>query len=81
MLNTLNKMVQLKFFKTCGYAIKQCMGWMNDEQGKPSKVDDDFPECLYRACLLDTEYYPPRGRIEDEEDRRSSVTRNRVTGY
>lgn len=81
MLNTLNKMVQLKFFKTCGYAIKQCMGWMNDDQGKPSKVDDDYPECLYRACLLDTEYYPPRGKMEDEEDRSPRLARNRVTGY
>ena len=82
LLNTKNKLIALYFFKTCGYAIKQCCGWMWDDKGMPVKKDDDYPECLYRGVLLDTEYFPPEDEDEKEDDRRSSqVKRNTVTGY
>jgi hypothetical protein len=78
-LNTPNGLIALYFFKSCGLVIKQCMGWMYDKMGNPSKSDDDYCECLYRACLLDTEYYPPDD--PDEVYYYEQVQRNKITGY
>ena len=60
--------------------IKEIEGWLWDEKTqKAKKVDDHFPENLYRALLLDTKYYEP----EDEEDDSiyHSDHRNAITGY
>jgi len=83
LLETQNKLIALHFFKTCGYAIKQCGGWMFDDKGEPSKKDDDFPECLYRAALLGTEYFPPDDPDDLGEQARNKKVkkRNSITGY
>jgi len=80
LLKTVNGLVGLYFFKTVGEVIQKCSSWMYDDKGKPSKEDDDYPECLYRACLLDTDYYPPE-EDEGEDDYRPQVSRNKFTGY
>lgn len=62
MLNALlwteNDMPGLFYFKDCVKTIQQTEDWLYDaETLKPSKVDDDFVECLYRLVLKNTTWY------------------------
>lgn len=73
LLWTENEMPGLFFFRDCGKTIQQVEDWMYDAATlKPSKVDDDFVECLYRACLRDTHWYPPE-RSYDNSNYKSVV--------
>lgn len=55
-----NEMPALYFFKDCVKTIEQTENLMYDpETLKPSKVEDDFTECLYRLCLKNTIWYEP----------------------
>ncbi len=54
-----NEMPALYFFRDCVKTIEQTENLMYDpETLKPSKVDDDFTECLYRLALKNTQWYP-----------------------
>lgn len=56
---TENEMPGIFLFKDCINTITQVEDWMYDpETLKPSKVDDDFCECLYRLCLRNTQWLP-----------------------
>lgn len=58
LLWTENEMPGMWFFSDCVKTIEQVENWMYDpETLKPSKVEDDFVECLYRLCLKDTQWY------------------------
>ena len=62
MLNSLlwteNEMPGLFFFKDCVKTVQQVEDWMYDpETLKPSKVDEDFVECLYRLVLKNTQWF------------------------
>lgn len=58
LLYTENKMPGLLFFKDCSKTIMQVEDWAYDKETlKPSKEDDDFVECLYRAALKNTQWY------------------------
>ena len=84
LLYSQNEMPALFIFDDLRRTVYEIEGWMYDETGKPSKVEDDMMENLYRLCLLGTEYSPP-GRMEEYEyDRRRDHGRdgrNAVTGY
>lgn len=61
LLWTENEMPGLFFFKDCVKTIEQVENLMFDPESadlKPEKKDDDFTECLYRAALKDTQWYP-----------------------
>ena len=72
----------LFFFRNAGPRVfRQIENWMFDDNGKPSKEDDDAGENLYRLMLLGTKY-------EEEDEEESDIvvetktsTRNPVTGY
>lgn len=82
LLWTVNGMPALFFFSDCVRCIKQSLNWMYDQEGKPSKVDDDQCENLYRLGLLDTRYYDPEENSNSYDNARlSSKDKNRVTGY
>jgi hypothetical protein len=54
-----NEMPAMYFFKDCVKTIQQTEDLMYDpETFKAQKTNDDFTECLYRACLKNTEWYP-----------------------
>jgi hypothetical protein len=54
-----NEIPVLHFFRDCVKTIDQIENWMFDpDTFKPSKVDDDAVECLYRLCLADTQWFP-----------------------
>jgi hypothetical protein len=56
-------------------------GWMYDQETqKPQDKDDHFPECWYRAMLLNTRWYEPE-ESEDEDYVRPRATGNIHTGY
>lgn len=58
LLRTENDMPGLFFFKDCSECIQQVEDFMFDPDTlKPSKVNDDFCECLYRAVLVGTQWY------------------------
>lgn len=58
LLWTENEMPGLFFFSDCINTIQQVEDWMYDpDTFKPSKVEDDFCECLYRLCLQNTEWF------------------------
>ena len=80
LLQTKNKIPSLFFFRDCKVACQQAEAWMYDENNKPSKHDDDMPENLYRAILLNTEYEPPAPDYYYSND---YVIENKssVTGY
>lgn len=60
LLWTENDMPGIFFFKDCIKTIEQIENLMYDpETLKPEKKEDDFPECLYRICLKNTQWYPP----------------------
>jgi hypothetical protein len=83
LLFTQNEMPALFVFDDLKVTIQQMEDWMYDENGKPSKEDDDMCENLYRLILLGTQYVPPSNK-EDEPTsaRRSSAHgRNPITGY
>ena len=76
----------LFFFRNAGPRVfRQLENWMFDENGKPSKDDDDAGENLYRLMLLGTKYEEP----EEYEDGipiqpfvpDTETGRNKVTGY
>ena len=84
LLYTQNEMPALFVFDDLKVAPQQMEDWMYDETGKPSKVDDDMVENLYRLVLLGTQYTPPRDEDEYESNRRrtnGNNGRNRITGY
>lgn len=59
LLWTDNEMPALFYFKDCVKSIQQTEDWMYDKETfKPSKMDDDAVETLYRHCLLGIEWYP-----------------------
>jgi hypothetical protein len=56
---TENDMAALFVFSDLGEVITQIEDYMTDpETLKPSKENDDFCECLYRAVLKNTQWYP-----------------------
>ena len=60
LLWTENEAPALFFFKDCVNTIQEVEDMMYDpETFKPVKVNDDYFECLYRLCLMDTQWYPP----------------------
>lgn len=77
-----NNEPSLFFFDDLVITIRQVEGWVyedkGDNVGKPSKVDDDMPENLYRLLLLDTKYEPPDDDFEEEHEFEAV---NSVTGY
>jgi hypothetical protein len=79
LLMTENDIPSLFFFNDLRWTISQVEGWMYDENGKPSKVEDDMCENLYRLVLLNTQYYA----IETNQEpvRRQNDGRSSVTGY
>lgn len=59
LLWTDNEMPALFFFSDLKTTIQQVEDYMYDpETLKPSKVDDDMCECLYRHGLLNTQWHP-----------------------
>lgn len=79
LLKTENEMPALFFFEHCKKTIEQCENWMTDKDTlKPKKEDDDFPECLYRHGLRNTQWFEPQ---EQEEHDARPARRNRKTGY
>lgn len=78
-LMTENEMPALFFFDNLRRTIQEVEGWMYDENGNPSKVDDDMVECLYRLILLDTEYEEMEEVDAWKESRRQ--TADNCTGY
>lgn len=62
LLWTENKMPALLFFRDCKFSIQGVEDWMYTETDtgtiKPTKINDDFCECIYRLCLLNTEWFP-----------------------
>jgi hypothetical protein len=59
LLWTENQMPALYFFKDCRQTISEVEDLMFDpETFKPEKVRDDYFECLYRLCLMDTQWFP-----------------------
>jgi hypothetical protein len=70
-------------FRDLPVAIRQIEGWMYEDkgenQGKPSKKDDDFCECLYRTMLFDTTWYPHDEFEEPEGGQDGTI--DEQTGY
>ncbi len=64
-----------------GRAVRQIENWMYDEDGKPSKDDDDVCENLYRLFLLNTIYEEMEDIDDHEQKPPVNDTRNKVTGY
>ena len=59
LLWTENQAPALFFFKDCISTIQEVEDMMYDpETFKPVKVNDDYFECLYRLCLMDTQWFP-----------------------
>ena len=59
LLWTENESPALLFFQDCGFVIQEVEDLMYDKDTfKPQKVNDDYFECLYRLCLMDTVWYP-----------------------
>ena len=80
LLMTVNKIPMLFFFRDLGKTVKQCLNWMYDKEGKPSKKDDDMCENLYRLALLETEWEEP-DLSWDSLYSDGSNERDPVTGY
>jgi hypothetical protein len=63
LLWTENKMPALLFFRDCTHSIQGIEDWLYEttDSGtiKPSKENDDFCECIYRLCLLNTTWFEP----------------------
>ena len=78
LLMTVNKIPMLFFFRDLGKTVKQCLNWMYDKEGKPSKKDDDMPENLYRLALLETEWEEP---YVEEYYNTGHRDRDPITGY
>jgi len=57
---TENECPRLLFFRDCKMTIREVEDMMYGEDFKPVKDKDDHFECLYRLCLLDTEWYPEK---------------------
>lgn len=57
LLWTQNECPAIYFFRDCKQTIQEVEDLMYDENGKPVKVNDDAFECLYRLCLLDTQWF------------------------
>jgi hypothetical protein len=76
-----NNEPSLWFFSDLRVTIQQIEGWMYDKDTqKPQKKDDDMPENLYRALLLDTRWE----ELEDEDDYPQYgmlANSNSITGY
>ena len=84
MLMSKNNIPGLFFFRDLKHFINHATGWMYDENGKPSKEEDDQCENLYRLALLNTQYFEENSSIEEEEYLQyesSKRTKNEVTGY
>jgi len=91
LLSTPNGIPALFFFKTQNESqkndcISQIQEWVYDDNGDPSKENDDACENLYRLVLLNTEYEEPE-IIERYYDRHKNENyeqepvRSSVTGY
>lgn len=78
LLMTVNKEPMLFFFRDLGKTVKQCLNWMYDKEGKPSKKDDDMCENLYRLALLETEWEEP---YVEEYYNPGHEDRDKITGY
>ncbi len=65
LLMTENEMPALFFFRDLGVVIEQVEDWMYDPDTlKPSKVNDDFCEVLYRIILRNTQWRDPYDRYK-----------------
>lgn len=72
----------LFFFRNAGARVfRQLENWMFDDNGKPSKEDDDAGENLYRLMLLGTKYEEEDEEESDIVSETKTSTRNPVTGY
>ena len=58
-LKGVNKMPCLFIFDTCEKHLHQIQRWVFDDDGKPKKENDDFPECMYRFAIMGVEYTDP----------------------
>lgn len=66
----------LYFFNTEKDGIRQLMSWVIDDNGKPSKVDDDAGENLYRLMLIRPRYKQPKfdkNSLKDWSQKNSSI--------
>lgn len=78
LLETENEMTALFIWNKCKRTVYEAEGWMYDDQGRPQKKDDDMMECLYRLCLLNTEWVP----LDDEDDYEKPIEAGNIhTGY
>ena len=86
LLNTVNGQSALFIFRDLKKTTRQVLNWMYDENGKPSKKDDDQCENLYRLILLGTQYDDDAFYGSDDDDIQGRVTHrsetvNTVCGY
>lgn len=76
-----NKRPSLFVFDDLMRTIYEIEGWMYDKDTqKPQKENDDMMECLYRLCLLDTEFIDP-DMLEDETAEYITDSVDQMTGY
>lgn len=80
-----NKLPSLFILPDLPRTIVEIEGWMYDDKGddigKPQKVDDDFPENLYRLALLDTQWARLADDGKEDVPSDSGEGRSSVTGY
>jgi hypothetical protein len=78
-LKSENGMPTLYFFNDLKKTVEQVENWVVDPDTlKPSKVDDDFCECLYRHGLRNTMWFED---TPEEEYQPRYAARNAYTGY
>jgi len=75
-----NKEPSMWFFDDLNRTLYEIEGYIYDEDSqKPQDKDDHMMENLYRALLLDTQWYPQELGEDEEEFQRPAV--NAITGY
>jgi len=57
-LKGVNGLPTLYVFNTCKMHLWQISRWVYDDQGKPKKEHDDFPENMYRFTLMNVKFIP-----------------------
>lgn len=78
-LKSENGMPTLYFFNDLKKTVEQVENWVVDPDTlKPSKVDDDFCECLYRHGLRNTIWFED---APEEDYQPRYAARNTYTGY
>ncbi|MDA0707488.1 MAG: hypothetical protein O2963_00205 [Proteobacteria bacterium] len=71
-----NGLASYFIFSDLPVTVRQLTGWMYEDNGEPSKKNDDMCENAYRLALLDTQYVAP----EDEDDETRDEGRSRLSG-